>query len=239
MDKILIIEDNDDVRSNIQEILELENFSTIVAENGQIGVKLAMKEYPNLIISDISMPEMDGYQVLATLRNHPETAITPFIFLTARSIHQDLRQGMELGANDYLTKPFTCDELLNAVRTQLERSEILMKHYFNRHQEYQNFNKKIENLQTFNQTKNRILESFIMELRQTVTKITLALTTIQNLPDGAIRDRHLEILRSECQQEIKLINEVEGLNKFLTPDNVSFLKQFNLLTSEQISPPRS
>ncbi len=232
MYKILIIEDTEDVRENIREILELENFKTIVAENGRIGVDLAMKEYPDLIISDISMPELDGYQVLATLRNHPETAIIPFIFLTAQSIHQDRRQGMELGANDYLTKPFTCDELLNAVRTQLERSEILMKHYFSRHQEYQNFNKKIQNLQTFNQTKDRIFTSFTAELRQTVTKINLALTTVQSLPDGATRDRHFEILRAECQQEIKLLNEVEGLHKFLTPDNVSFLQQFNLLTSK-------
>jgi two-component system, OmpR family, alkaline phosphatase synthesis response regulator PhoP len=233
MYKILIIEDTEDVRENIREILELENFKTIVAENGRIGVDLAMKEYPHLIISDISMPEMDGYQVLATLRNHPETAIIPFIFLTAQSIHIDRRHGMELGANDYLTKPFTCDELLNAVRTQLERSEIIMKHYFSRHQEYQNLNKKIQNLQTFNQTKDRIFTSFTAELRQIVTKINLALTTVQSLPDGATRDRHLEILRAECQQEIKLLNEVEGLHKFLTPDNVSFLKQFNLLTSSE------
>jgi two-component system, OmpR family, alkaline phosphatase synthesis response regulator PhoP len=231
MNKILIIEDTEDVRHNIQEILELENFKTIVAENGQIGVDLAMKEYPDLIISDIAMPKMDGYQVLATLRNHPETAITPFIFLTAKSIQKDRREGMKLGANDYLTKPFTCDELLNAVRTQLERTQIVMKHYFNRHQEYQTFNKRIQNLQTFNQTKDRIFESFIAELRQTLTKITMALTTVQSLPDGAIRDRHLEILRAECQQEIKLLNEVEGLHKFLTPDNVSFLQQFNLLNS--------
>lgn len=104
-----------------------------------------------------------------------------------------------------------------------------MQHYFNRHQEYQNFSKKIQNLQTFNQTKDRIFESFTAELRQTVTKISLALATIQTLPSGATRDRHLEILRAECQQEIKLLNEVEGLHKFLIPDNVSFLKQFNLL----------
>ena len=233
MHKILIIEDTEDVRGNIQEILELENFKTIVAENGRIGVDLAMKEYPDLIISDISMPTMDGYQVLTSLRNHPETAITPFIFLTAQSIPTARRQGMELGANDYLTKPFTCDQLLNAVRTQLERSEIVMKHYFNRHQEYQAFNKKIQNLHTFNQTKDRIFTSFTTELRQTVTKINVGLTTVQSLPDGAIRDRHFEILRVECQAEIKLLNEVESLHKFLTPDNVSFLKQFNLLTNSE------
>jgi two-component system, OmpR family, alkaline phosphatase synthesis response regulator PhoP len=233
MNKILIIEDTDDVRDNIQEILELEKFKTIVASNGRIGIDLAMKEYPDLIISDISMPKINGYQVLSTLRQHPETAIIPFIFLTAKSIQKDRRQGMELGANDYLTKPFTCDELLNAVRAQLEQNAIVMKHYFNKHQEYHAFNKKIQNLQNFNQTKDRIFGSFITELRQTVTKISVALSTVQSLPDGATRDRHLEILRSECQQEIKLLNEVEGLHKFLTPDNVSFLKQFNLLTSEE------
>jgi two-component system, OmpR family, alkaline phosphatase synthesis response regulator PhoP len=179
------------------------------------------------------MPVIDGYQVLATLRNYPEKAIIPFIFLTAQSIHKDRRQGMELGANDYLTKPFTCSELLNAVYIQLERSEKMMQHYFKRQQEYQDFDKKIKNLQTFNQTKDRIFESFTAELRQTVTKITVALTTVQSLPDGAIRDRHLEILRAECQQEIKMLNEVEGLHKFLTPDNVSFLKQFNLLDNSR------
>jgi two-component system, OmpR family, alkaline phosphatase synthesis response regulator PhoP len=172
---------------------------------------------------------------LAALRNHPETAIIPFIFLTAQSIDRDRRQGMELGASDYLTKPFTCEELVNAVRTQLERSEIVMRHYFQKHQEYQNLHKKIQNLHTFNQTKDRIFESFTAELRQTVTKISVALTTIQSLPDGVTRDRHLEILRSECQQEIKLLNEVEGLHKFLTPDNVSFLKQFNLLNSKDLN----
>ena len=233
MNKILIIEDTVDVRENIQEILELENFQTIIAKNGRVGIDLAIKECPNLIISDVMMPVIDGYQVLATLRNHPETAIIPFIFLTAQSIHKDRRQGMELGANDYLTKPFTCSELLNAVCIQLERSEKMMQHYFKRQQEYQDFDKKIKNLQTFNQTKDRIFESFTAELRQTVTKITVALTTVQSLPDGAIRDRHLEILRAECQQEIKMLNEVEGLHKFLTPDNVSFLKQFNLLDNSR------
>ncbi|WP_310424685.1 response regulator [Chamaesiphon sp. VAR_48_metabat_135_sub] len=229
MNKILIIEDNVDARENIQEILELEDFKTVVAKNGLMGVDLAIKECPDLIISDISMPEMDGYQVFAALRNHSQTAITPFIFLTAQSVRQDCRQGMELGANDYLTKPFTGDELLNAVRTQLERSRVMMQHYFNRNQEYQTFNKKIQDLQIFNQTKDRIFENFTAELRQTVTKISLALATIQSLPSGATRDRHLEILRAECQQEIKMLNEVEGLHKFLTPDNVSFLNQFKLL----------
>jgi two-component system, OmpR family, alkaline phosphatase synthesis response regulator PhoP len=233
MNKILIIEDTLNVRQNIQEILEMENFQTVAAENGTIGIELAISESPDLIISDIMMPEMDGYQVLSVLRNHPETAITPFIFLTAQSIQKDRRQGMELGASDYLTKPFTCEELLKAVNVQLERSARTMQHYFAKHQEYQNFNKKIQSLQAFNQTKDEIFKNFTTELRQTVTKISLALTTVQALPSGATRDRHLEILRDECQQEIKLLNEVEGLHKFLTPDNVSFLKQFNLLSGDK------
>ncbi len=233
MNKILIIEDTDDIRQNIQEILELENFETLAASNGRMGIDLARKECPDLIVSDIAMRGIDGYEVLAALRNHPETAITPFIFLTAQSIQQKRRQGMELGANDYLTKPFTGDELLNAVNIQLQLSAKMMQHYFKRQQEYQDSHKRIQDLQAFNQAKDRIFENFTSELRQTVTKISVALATLQSLPSGATRDRHLEILRSECQQEIKLLNEVEGLHKFLTPDNVTFLKQFNLLNSDR------
>lgn len=121
MKKILIIEDDINVRRNICELLELEDFNVIAAANGCIGVQLALKEIPDLIISDVMMPELDGYGVLKTLREHPATATIPFIFLTAKSDKTDFRQGMELGADDYLTKPFTRVELLTAVTCRLEK----------------------------------------------------------------------------------------------------------------------
>ena len=121
MSKILVIEDQDDIRSIICEILTAEDFNVIEAEDGHIGVLLAQEEIPNLVICDIMMPEFDGYSVMTQLRQNPYVQSVPFIFLTAKASKADLRLGMELGANDYLTKPFTRDELLGAVNAQLEQ----------------------------------------------------------------------------------------------------------------------
>lgn len=121
MSKILVIEDQDDIRSIICEILTAENFNVIEAEDGHIGVLLAQEEMPNLVICDIMMPEFDGYSVMTQLRQNPYLQSVPFIFLTAKASKTDLRLGMELGANDYLTKPFTRDELLGAVNAQIEK----------------------------------------------------------------------------------------------------------------------
>lgn len=120
MSKVLVIEDQDDIRSIICEILIAESFNVIEAEDGHIGVLLAQEEMPDLVICDIMMPEFDGYSVMTQLRQNPYLQSVPFIFLTAKASKTDLRLGMELGANDYLTKPFTRDELLGAVNAQIE-----------------------------------------------------------------------------------------------------------------------
>src|SRR5438067_8625614 len=113
MKKILIIEDNEDVRENTREILELSNYKVFEAENGKTGVETALKEKPDLIVCDIMMPVLDGYGVLHLLGKNEETSGIPFIFLTAKSEKTDFRKGMESGADDYLTKPFDGTELLN------------------------------------------------------------------------------------------------------------------------------
>lgn len=125
MKKILIIEDEPQVRENIQEILMLSNFDAITACNGMLGVELAQCHAPDLIICDIMMPELDGYGVLKELRHHHPTATIPLIFLTAKSDRSSLRQGMEFGANDYLTKPFEPDELLRAIMAQLDKQSLI------------------------------------------------------------------------------------------------------------------
>ena len=122
MNPILVIEDEAKIRANIQEILELADFQAIAAPNGREGLELAKKHLPDLIICDVMMPEMDGFGVLECLREEPETALIPLIFLTAKVEKSDMRQGMKLGADDYLTKPFTADELLEAVEARLERA---------------------------------------------------------------------------------------------------------------------
>ena len=125
MKKILLIEDNISVRENTTEILELANYEVLAAENGKIGVELATNNTPDLIICDIMMPEMDGYGVLHVLSKNPKTATIPFIFLTAKADRTDLRKGMEMGADDYITKPFDDIELLNAIEARLKKNELL------------------------------------------------------------------------------------------------------------------
>ncbi|BAY12183.1 two-component system response regulator [Calothrix sp. NIES-2098] len=128
MTKILVIEDEELVRENLLDLLEAEDFDTLAAANGRIGLNLAFSEIPDLILCDMMMPEIDGYGVLTTLRQDPLTATIPFIFLTAKSAKADFRQGMDLGADDYLTKPFTRAELLSAIVNRLEKQAALKKH---------------------------------------------------------------------------------------------------------------
>lgn len=125
MKKILVIEDNDDIRSNTAEILELSNYEVITAENGKIGVTKALEAKPDLIICDITMPELDGYGVIHAIQRNDAVKNTPFIFLTARAERSDFRKAMDLGADDYLTKPFDGTELLNAVSSRLKKMEDL------------------------------------------------------------------------------------------------------------------
>ena len=121
MTKILVIEDEEPVRANIVEMLEAEGFEAMEAENGVVGARLARERLPDLILCDIMMPDLDGYEVLNTLRQEAVTAAIPFIFLTARADRSDLRQGMDLGADDYLTKPFTRSEILKAISSRLAK----------------------------------------------------------------------------------------------------------------------
>lgn len=119
--RIQIIEDNDDIRESIVEILELANYEVIAASNGKTGIELVNQHLPDLILCDIMMPELDGYGVLYLLGKNPLTASIPFIFLTAKAERIDVRKGMEMGADDYLTKPFDDMELLNAVESRLNK----------------------------------------------------------------------------------------------------------------------
>ncbi|MDB5145484.1 MAG: cAMP-binding domain of or a regulatory subunit of cAMP-dependent protein kinase [Mucilaginibacter sp.] len=129
--KVLIIEDNDDIRDNIIEILELASYEVRGAKNGKEGVEMAMRNIPDIILCDIMMPELDGYGVLYMLNKYPETSAIPFIFLTAKAERVDLRKGMEMGADDYLTKPFDDMELLNAIESRLKKKELELNFYSN------------------------------------------------------------------------------------------------------------
>ena len=126
---VLVIDDNNDLRENTAEILELAGYKTLTAENGKRGVEVATREKPDVIVCDIMMPELDGYGVLHLLRKNADTQNIPFIFLTAKTERSDFRKGMEMGADDYVTKPFEDIELLNAIEVRLKKAEVLQHNY--------------------------------------------------------------------------------------------------------------
>ena len=121
MKKILVIEDEAETLENLVLMLEMEGFKPLSAPNGRAGVAVAKRELPDVILCDVSMPEMDGYGVLESLRADNATVSIPFIFLTAKGDKKDLRTGMNLGADDYLTKPASAEEVLSAINARLDR----------------------------------------------------------------------------------------------------------------------
>lgn len=123
--RILVVEDEANIRSNVARILQMEGFDVLEAENGRIGLEVARSQQPDLVLSDIMMPELDGYGLLEALRADTQTAAIPFIFLSARTDRSDRRKGMNLGADDYLGKPFSRDELMEAVWARIKRVQAM------------------------------------------------------------------------------------------------------------------
>jgi DNA-binding NarL/FixJ family response regulator len=130
MKKILVIEDEPEMRRNIATLLRYRDYEAIEAENGRKGVELARRVKPDLILCDVMMPELDGYGVLQALQQDTSLALVPFIFLTAKGEKEDLRSGMNLGADDYLTKPVANNDLVNAIEARLRRYELQVNREF-------------------------------------------------------------------------------------------------------------
>jgi two-component system sensor histidine kinase/response regulator len=125
MKKILVIEDETSVRQNLVDLLSTEGFLPIEARDGEEGARLAWEMLPDVILCDITMPKMDGFGVLSKIGRDPATATIPFLFLTARTEREDLRQGMNMGADDYIMKPFSIDDVLHAIRTRLDKRALI------------------------------------------------------------------------------------------------------------------
>lgn len=127
MKTVLLIEDDLALRENTAELLELSNYSILTAPNGKVGIELAKEKKPDIIVCDIMMPEVDGYGVLEKLSDDEATKHIPFIFLSAKTEHKEIRKGMDLGADDYLTKPFEEEDLVSAIESRLAKAQILKK----------------------------------------------------------------------------------------------------------------
>ena len=238
MKRILVIEDETQVRENIQQILEFSDFEVISAAEGNSGLKLAKIHTPDLIICDIMMPGMDGYSVLKALRQELTTETIPVIFLTAKADRADLRQGMELGADDYLTKPFENSELLRAVKSRLERQSVLQQHTIDISQQAQQLKQDLltqqqstEEHQKLADIRGEMLGKVIHDLREPLSNINMIIHMLKNADSDQERDRYLNVLKEEYTREINLLNQLESLQTLLTPENAKLLQNFNLLKS--------
>ncbi|MFB2977935.1 response regulator [Microseira sp. BLCC-F43] len=196
--KILVIEDETTVGINIKEILESGGFDAIVAPDGKIGIKMAKEQLPDLIVCDIMMPDMDGYGVLTALRQDGATATIPFIFLTAKTTRDDLRQGMNLGADDYLTKPFRRKELLEAIASRLAKQTKVKQ-----------LEQKIDELQQIDRQKDELIWTVSHDLRAPLANIKLIAETLKLIePNPQQQKQYLNILETVCDQGNDLINNL-------------------------------
>lgn len=232
MKKILVIEDEAPIRNNILEFLEAEKFQAIGARNGCTGIRLAREHLPDLIVCDIMMPDIDGYSVLTELRQDPVTKIIPFIFLTAKTDRDALRRGMELGADDYVTKPCTPTELLSAIAARLEKHAAYMNHYFVERERAKELQKKVQQLQQLSETREELLQKISEELRDPLSSINMAIQMLKVARNEQARDRYLKILQQECDRELALINQLLSIPNSILPETAHILRQFNHLRNQ-------
>ncbi len=213
--KILVIEDETDVRLNIVEILASGGFDPIHAEDGLTGLNLAKKRPPDLIVCDIKMPDFDGYCVLKALRQDPLTAEIPFIFLTAKSDKAEMRQGMNLGADDYLTKPFRRLELLETIAARLKR-----------HRAQIDIQEKVRDLQELTLQKNDLVTTITHDLRAPLTTIKVALQLIAAVPNNG--KQYIEIALVACAQGEALIQNLLDLYQLESGETLATPKPLDL-----------
>jgi DNA-binding response OmpR family regulator len=204
---ILVIEDETAIRENIVELLELADYKVLVAENGKVGVEIAKTSSPDLILCDIMMPELDGYGVIKILSKNYSTSTIPFIFLTAKSEKTDIRKGMMLGADDYITKPFLETELLDAIDNRLKRYEMLQ----------QNFGMDLDQLTNYvNVAGYKALEQLCQNRKQ---KSFHKKEEIYRQGDAA---NYLYLITKGCVKCVSIdsygktmVNEIHGVNTFI------------------------
>ena len=210
MTTILVIDDDVPIRSNLIDMLEAEGFTAVGAENGLKGVQLAQASPPDLVICDVMMPELDGYGVLQALRTDERTATLPFIFLTAKAEHTDLRLGMGQGADDYLTKPVTRNEVMSAITARLQRAELI----------------RVQTQAEYNQLKQQISVMLAHELRTPLTAIMgytdLALEDVSTLAP----EQMIAFLWKIKQGSVRLTGLVENLLMLVQIDTGEIIQDF-------------
>ena len=213
MVKILVIEDEVEIRSNLLELLSIEDYDVVAADNGVTGLLGAIEHSPDLIICDVMMPELDGYHVLQALRQEPETLTVPFIFLTALANKGDIRRGMVLGADDYLTKPFTRSDVLTAVETRLQKQASQAQIHDGQvavlRQEMQRVRAGL------NSNQAELLTDMRHHLKDAVAKLDIVTNILKTLPPGEQRERSIALVQNVCAAEIKMLTKIPNFECLL------------------------
>ena len=208
MVKILVIEDERPVRENLVELLEAEDYQTYSTENGLIGTVWAYNHFPDLIICDVMMPEIDGYEVLSGLRANSVTASIPFIFLTAKADKTDIREGMNLGADDYLTKPFSRKEVLEAISSRLSKQKILTEYYHQERETVEKMQQQLLQMKHSIEEKDRLLKNLQEDLSKAVPQLKIALSILKESNLKQQRKNTLKMVQQLCREELNLLQEI-------------------------------
>ncbi|MGF1485888.1 MAG: response regulator transcription factor [Prochloraceae cyanobacterium] len=225
MTKILVIEDELPVRENLVELLEAEDYETYGTENGSIGAIWAYNNYPDLIICDVMMPEIDGYEVLSILQENPVTASIPFIFLTAKADKTDIRSGMNLGADDYLTKPFTRQEVLSAISTRLSKQKIFSEQYEQERQRTQELQQKLMEMQQSLEAKNLILQNLQHDLSEALPQLKIAISILKKIQPEKRRENTLNMVKQLCAEELNLLQEIPHVKDLFSPEDADLIQE--------------
>jgi signal transduction histidine kinase len=208
MEKILVIDDEAILRGEVLEWLTFEGYEALGAGDGIEGIELAFKHLPDLIICDITMPRLDGYGVLLEVQSNPMTVSIPFIFLTARASHEDLRQGMALGADDYITKPFTHHDLIRAVQTRLEKKVVL---HNERRQEIEQLEQSLMLERQQRMLKARLVAMFSHDFRNPLTSILSSNSLLRdygNRMESGRQKSHFNRIEASVRQLVQMLDDM-------------------------------
>ena len=231
---ILVIEDEKTTLNSIVEFLISEGFEALGAENGRKGIELAQKHLPALIICDIIMPDLDGYDVLTYLQQDAETAAIPFIFLTATTDSSGFRLGMEMGADDYLRKPVTSAELRAAIASRLRKQEATIQNYcLPEPDTKEELHNKLEQLESYSKAQSSLLQYLIKEVQPSISQLNQELKEWKQSVIDSEHQVHLDSLEKEFTRLLGIVHQTSELHKILTPENTKILSQFNFFDKEQ------
>ncbi|MEM6353668.1 MAG: response regulator, partial [Cyanobacteria bacterium P01_D01_bin.14] len=212
MVKILVIEDDTEIRSNLIDLLDLEGYEVIGADNGINGILGVLEHHPDLVLCDVMMPEVDGYDVLRALRQEPETCLIPFIFLTALADKGDIRQGMTEGADDYVTKPFTRREIVEAVEARLQKRTAIAGHHQAEQRQIEALKQEIEQFrETLNDDQVHLVRAIRNQLKDSIMKLNIAENILRTLPHNEQRERGVALVKNVCAAEVKMLGRIPNL----------------------------